>query len=49
MFTFGGSFWNQFKACTRWLKKSNKQTNKKDKKEKEKQNKTKTEKGGPFH
>ena len=39
----GGSFWNQFKACTRWFKKSSKQTNK-TKKEKQKQNKTKTEK-----
>ena len=36
----GGSFWNQFKACTRWLKKSIKQT-KKNKKRKKKKNKTK--------
>ena len=46
MFTFGGSFWNQFKACTRWLKKSNKQTNKQKRQKRKRKTKQKTEKGG---
>ena len=54
----GGSFWNQFKACTRRLKKSNKQTKIQKRKRKTKQNKNRKKnkqkqkqktKKGPLH